>query len=250
MRKIIPITWFLWVFLHGVALGSANQISIKEVLDKADKQYRFQTSYAELEMKIKTQYWERTMRLNMWTKGMKKTLIVIKAPKKDSGITTLRIDKSMWNYFPKINKVIKVPPSMMMGSWMGTDFTNDDLVKESTFVNDFNAKFIPGQLEDFYYIELRPKETTISVWDKVRLVINKKSLILKKQESFNERGEKVRTITFSNIRDLGGKIIPTTIIVTSHKKKGNQTIINYIDAKFNQPMKDTIFTYRQLQKRR
>jgi len=220
------------------------------ILARVDQQYRFKTGHAELEMQIKTKNWQRTMRLEMWTKGLKKTLITIKTPKKDAGITTLRLAKSMWNYFPKINKVIKVPPSMMMGSWMGSDFTNDDLVKESTYLEDYSAKFSSGPAPDKYYIELRPKKNTVSVWDKVNLVVDKKTLILRQQENFDERGEKVRTMLFSDIKIMGGQLIPTTMSISSHKHQGNQTIVRYLSATFNKEMLDSVFSRRNLQKKR
>ena len=104
---------------------------VDKILDRMDKLYRSSQSSASMTMKIKTPHWEREMKLKSWTKGLEKTFIVIDYPRKDKGVATLKKGNEMWNYFPKINKVIKVPPSMMMGSWMGSDFTNDDLVNEN-----------------------------------------------------------------------------------------------------------------------
>ena len=223
---------------------------IETILDKADKTYRSKTSHTELQIRIETENWERTMALEIWTKGMKKTLITIKGPKKDAGITTLRTGKSMWNYFPKINKVIKVPPSMMMGSWMGSDFTNDDLVKESTFIDDYDAVLKDGELKTKYYISLSPKDGLASVWGKVDLIIDKKTSIIEEQSNFNERGEKVRTMIFSKVKMMGGKNIPTVMEIISHKKNGNKTTIKYVSANFDKPVKDSFFSRRNLQKKR
>lgn len=223
---------------------------IEQILIKVDQQYRSKSSHTELEMKIETKNWKRTMSLEMWTKGMSKTLIHIKSPKKDAGITTLRVEKSMWNYFPKINKTIKVPPSMMMGSWMGSDFTNDDLVKESTFIEDYKYKMIQGESSKHYYIELIPKAHIATVWGKIHLVISIETKILEKQLSYNERGELVRTIEFTDIQEMGGKVIPVKMTIISHKKQSNKTIINYKKAKFNTKIKDSVFSKRNLQRRR
>ena len=101
-------------------------------------------------MQVVTPNWERTLRMQMWTEGMDRTFIAILSPKKDAGIATLRKGTEMWNYFPKINKVMKVPPSMMMASWMGSDFTNDDLVKETSLLRDYDAAFAEPESEDLY----------------------------------------------------------------------------------------------------
>ena len=115
---------------------------VEAIVKKMDQLYRSETSHAEIEMQITTPHWERTLAMNVWTKGMDKTFIRIMAPKKERGVATLRIGNEMWNYLPKTNKVMKIPPSMMMGSWMGSDFTNDDLVKESSMLNDYTYKLI------------------------------------------------------------------------------------------------------------
>lgn len=241
---------FSMCLLFSIGTKAEDQKLVRKILDQADKLYRSKSSYSEVLMKIKTEHWQREMRLEMWTKGMEKTLIHILSPKKDSGISTLRIKKEMWNFFPKINKVIKVPPSMMMGSWMGSDFTNDDLVKTSTFLNDYKTKMISGPDSNKYYLELRPNENLSSVWDRILLVVNKKTLILEQQVNFDERGERVRTMDFSKAKNLGGKFIPTLMVITSHKKDGNQTILRYVKAEFDKSMKDSIFSRRNLQKRK
>ena len=104
--------------------------------------YRSESSHADMEMHIVTPHWERTLAMTVWTQGMNKTFIRITAPKKEKGVATLRIKNEMWNYLPKTNKVMKIPPSMMMGSWMGSDFTNDDLVKESSMLDDYTSQLI------------------------------------------------------------------------------------------------------------
>jgi hypothetical protein len=229
----------------------SDESKIEKILNKADTLYRSSSSQITFVMSIENENWERELEVEMWTKGMSNTLITIKRPKKDAGVSTLRKDKEMWNYFPKIDKVIKVPSSMMMGSWMGSDFTNDDLVKENTFLNDYHASFTNKEDKTNYHIELIPKEDTVSVWGKVKLVIDRKTLILISQTGFNERGKKARTISFTNVKNMGGKSIPTVMEIVSHKKTGDsKTTIRYKKAKFNLPLKNSIFSRRNLQKRR
>ena len=133
MLKCICGLFLLSILLALPAIVLAEEKKDEDVMTiikKVDELYRADSSYAEMEMTIVTPNWERTLKLEAWSEGMDKTFITILEPKKDKGITTLRVDNEMWNFFPKINKVMKVPPSMMMGSWMGSDFTNDDLVKD------------------------------------------------------------------------------------------------------------------------
>lgn len=227
-------------------VSKQDKILIDEILDSIDKLYRSKTSHTNFEMKIENENWERTLKVEMWTKGLDKTLLKINSPKKDAGISTLRVDNNMWNYFPKINKTIKVPPSMMMGSWMGSDFTNDDLVKESTFKNDYLAEFKPYENANKYLVVLTPMENTASVWGRVELIIDKKTKIIEKQFSYSERGDLSRTTEFTNVRSISGKTIPTEMILSSHAKNKSKTTVKYIDAEFDKPIKDSFFSKRNL----
>ncbi len=238
------ITTFFLLY-HNVV--SAQDIDA--LLKKVDELYRADTSQTIVEMQIKTPNWDRSLKMEIWTKGMDYTFITILEPKKDQGISTLKRDAEMWNYFPKINKVIKIPPSMMMGSWMGSDFTNDDLVKENTMKDDFHAKLGAGN-DTEYQIILTPKKETVTVWGKVELWIDKKSSLPIRQDYFDEKGEKIRELVFSEVKELGGKSIPATLTLLPLKKKGNKTVIRYLSASFNKPLHERIFTRKNLQKRR
>lgn len=223
---------------------------INKILKIVDEVFRSDSSYAEVRMIVKNENWERTMEIEMWTKGMEKTLITIRSPKKDAGITTLKIDTSMWNYFPKVNKIMKVPPSMMMGSWMGTDMTNDDLVKDSTYIEDYNARFLESKSKNEYFIELTPKKETVSVWAKIEMRIDKKTSLPIEQVSYNERNDAVRKFEFSEIKKIGGKTIPTKYKISSLTKETNSTTVIYDKAEFNIPINDSKFSRRNLQKQR
>ncbi len=227
---------------------------VKTIVEKADELYRSTTSSAELEMTIITPNWQRTLNMDVWTEGMDKTFIVINSPLKDKGIATLRIESEMWNYFPKINKVMKVPPSMMMGQWMGSDFTNDDLVKESTLLDDYTAKlFSPENADpDRYYIELKPKEETVTVWGKIELVVQKETYLPVKQVYYDEKGNAMRILDFKEVKELGGKNIPSVMEMSplSKEKKGHSTTIKYLKASFDEELPKDTFTLRNLQKKR
>jgi len=242
---------FVLIILCASTISAAEPASdLKTILDKMDRVYRSDTSEFELEMEITTPDWKRTMKMKAWSEGMKKTFITILSPSKDKGIGTLKVDSEMWNYFPKVNKVMKVPPSMMMGSWMGSDFTNDDLVKETTFLDDHTAKLLESTEKDIIVIELKPKESAASVWGKIVAKVRKSDYLPVSQDFYDEKGIKTRTITFSGIKEMGGKIIPSVMEIIPLNKKGNSTKITYLNGKFDIKLDPETFSLRNLQKMR
>jgi outer membrane lipoprotein-sorting protein len=224
---------------------------VKTIVEKMDRLYRADNSYVEMEMKVVNPNYERTLTMQAWSQGMKKTFIRILDPAKDRGVATLRSGTEMWNYFPKIDKVMKVPPSMMMGSWMGSDFTNDDLVKESSLLDDYDARLIKPEQDDSenYYIELKPKARTASVWDKIITVVNQQDYLPVREEYYDEKGAKMRLIEFKDVREFGGRRIPAVMELTPVNKPGNLTVIRYLRARFNEGVPEGTFTLRNLQKK-
>lgn len=219
----------------------------KDLLKKVDELYRSDSAFATMEMEVVTPNWQRTMSLQSWSKGMDDTFIRILSPKKDRGVATLKLEEEMWNYFPKINKVIKVPPSMMMGSWMGSDFTNDDLVKEVSLVEDYEVSLTETQV--LYTLALIPKEGTVTVWEKIEVDVMRSNLLPVEQRYFNEKGDLIRSMKFDTIRTFNGRTIPARMTMIPHNKPGNSTIIEYKDMVFDQPLPDDVFSLRNLQKR-
>ncbi|MBC8413672.1 outer membrane lipoprotein-sorting protein [bacterium] len=225
---------------------------VQTIIDHVDRLYRSESSYAEMEMTVVSEHWERTISMNAWTEGLEKTFIDITSPKKDKGIATLRMDTEMWNYFPKINKVMKVPPSMMMGSWMGSDFTNDDLVKESSLIRDYSYElYTPDDAEEgYYYVELKPKEETPSVWGRITIVVSKDTFLPVSESYYDEKDRKMRHLIFSEVKDFGGRTIPSVLEMVSLNKEGHRTVIRYKEIEFDVPLDKDVFTLRNLRKRR
>ena len=144
-KTILPIALATTIFMFGAAPAFAQAVdssAVQAIIKKVDQLYRSKTSSSSMEMEIVTPHWQRTLAMNAWTEGMDKTFFRITSPKKEQGVATLRVENEMWNYLPKTNKVMKVPPSMMMSSWMGSDFTNDDLVKEFSLFEDYSYELI------------------------------------------------------------------------------------------------------------
>ena len=192
------------------AENHAANLDVKAMVKQMDELYRSETSQTNMEMQIVTPHWERTLALEVWTQGMDRTFILITSPKKEKGVATLRIGNEMWNYLPKTNKVMKVPPSMMMGSWMGSDFTNDDLVKESSMLDDYTYELITpaDALPDHLYIQLLPKEDSPIVWGKLIVAIRVSDQIPIWQHFYDETGHLTRVMNFKEIRSFDGKTIP------------------------------------------
>ena len=243
------MSWILMILTVALTTASANETPkpppVGELLDKIDDLYRSESSQSEVTMKVTTPDYERTMNMTIWSQGEKKTLVRINKPKKDADIGTLRIDQQMWNFFPKINKTIKISPSMMMGSWMGSDFTNDDLVRETSLRNDYQASIAAGP-DNTWQINLVAKPDVPTVWAKINLVVDRTSLLPKRQEYIDEAGKVQRIMTFSDVADLGGRKLPRRMTLVPQGKKGHQTEMSYESIKFGAKLDDDKFSLRAL----
>jgi len=224
--------------------------NLKPILDHVDKLYRSNSSITEVEMEIVNPNWERTLRMNIWTETMKNTFIDILYPNKEKGTGTLRKGSEMWNFLPKVGKVVKVPPSMMMSSWMGSDFNNDDLVKETTLSDNYTAKSLTVSDKTLTVIELTPFKNTVTVWGKIILTTKKDNFMPIKEEYFDEKGQKIRTLNFSDYKTMGGRLIPARLELIPEGKQNQKTILKYISAKFDTEMPADTFSLINLQRKR
>lgn len=253
--KYLAITITLFFSGLAAALPAAEKISqedINNIIQDVDRLYRSNSSYSELEMEIITPNWQRTLSMYGWSEGMDKTFIRITAPKKDEGVATLRIDNEMWNYLPKTDKVIKVPPSMMMSSWMGSDFTNDDLVKEFSLFEDYTYEAIDVEdgTEDNYYINCIPNENIPVVWKNIIFCIRKADKIPRWARYYDEKGRLMRVLIYSDVKRFGDRTIPATLEMIPQNKEGHKTIVRYIEIEFDAKLERETFTLRNLQSRK
>jgi outer membrane lipoprotein-sorting protein len=247
------LIWLLIVLNPALSLSAESQpVDVKEIVKKTDELYRSKSSYAEIEMQIVTPNWERTLAMEAWTKGMDRTFIRINSPKKEKGMATLRIENEMWNYLPKVNKVMKIPPSMMMSSWMGSDFTNDDLVHEFSLLEDYDYELIsPEDAEDdLYYVKLIPKEGLPIVWGHTVFATRKSDYIPVWQKFYDEKGKLMRLMNFKDIKQLDEREIPSVMEMIPLNKEGHKTVIRYLDAEFDSDIDDDTFTLRNLRRTR
>jgi outer membrane lipoprotein-sorting protein len=233
------------------AAQSADDLNVDSLIKVIDELYRAKSSYTELEMEIITPHWQRTLAMYGWSAGMDKTFMRITAPRKEKGMATLRIGNEMWNYLPKTNKTIKVPPSMMMSSWMGSDFTNDDLVKESSLFEDYQYESISvdSAADKLYYINCIPREDLAVVWGNIVIAVARADSLPVWQKFYDEKGTLVRVENYLEIKRMGGRLLPTVIEMVPQTKEGHRTVVRYLRAEFNIELDDDTFTLRNLRSR-
>lgn len=204
-----------------------------------------------MKMTIIRPSWEREVVLKSWSKGDKYALILVTAPDRDKGVAFLKRDNELWNWQPSINRTIKMPPSMMMQSWMGSDFTNDDLVKESSIINDYTHKLIGEEgIEDrlCYVIELIPKKDAAVVWGKIITWVGKKDYLQLKSEMYDEEGYLVNTMYGKNIKMLGGKLLPSLLEIVPSDEEGHMTKVEYLNLEFDVGLEDAFFSTKNLKR--
>jgi outer membrane lipoprotein-sorting protein len=245
--KQLSVLAILTLFSAALVLAESESKAI-ELLERVDNLYQQDNAYAKMTMEIQTPDYQRSMTLESWSIGLDYSLMRVLAPKKEQGVATLKRGNEMWNYLPKIRKTIKVPPSMMMGSWMGSDFTNDDLMREGSWVEEFDVAL--EEKNGVYLLDLVAKENTITVWGAMQIHINVETLLPIKQLYIDEDGAVVREMTFSEIKTFGEVTLPTVMTLTPLNKEGNLTRVIYDDMQFNVDIDEGFFTLQNLQKRR
>jgi outer membrane lipoprotein-sorting protein len=228
--------------------ASAEEIDVKEIIHQIDQLYRSNFSYSEVEMEIVTPHWQRTLSMQAWTQGMDQTFIRITAPDKEKGMATLRIKNEMWNYLPKTNKVIKIPPSMMMSSWMGSDFTNDDLVKEFSLYDDFSYQLIPSSKgsEDTVLINCIPRPDLPIVWHNIVIAVRKEDHLPVWQKYYDEKGQLMRILIYSDIKKFGTRTLPATMEMIPQNEEGHKTVIRYLNLDLDRKLNPEVFSLRNL----
>ena len=246
-------SWVKVFILAGLAisqptLADGTHKNPLDIIDQMEQLYRGSSSDSKITMVIETPRYQRSMQMSGQSMGREFGFFRILSPKKDRGIATLKRDEEMWNYFPKINKVIKVPPSMMMGSWMGSDFTNDDLVKETQLIDAYDIQMT--ETDEQYHFTLTPKEQTVTVWGSIDYVVSKSPLLPLSQSFFDDQGEKIRVMTFSAPKEIGGRLMPSILEIEPLNKPGHRTRVIYDEIVFDPPgITEETFSMRNLKSR-
>ena len=232
--------------------NEAFALTAKEIIQKADNALRGETSRAIYKITIRSRRFTRAMKLETYEdKRNKKSFSIIKSPPKDAGNRFLLIDKNMWHYVPDIQQTVKISPSMMLDSWMGSDFTNDDIIKESSIVHDYSHSLAGQEKIDghnCYRIELLPKPDAAVVWGKIIYYARTLDCLPVKEEFYNEHGVLKKVMALTNFKKMHDRIIPTLYKMRTikKKKKGQYTLMEIKKIKFNMPISRRIFTKQNL----
>lgn len=252
MKKVHLLKYIggvLLIIIPLLAMQWHQDLSAKDIVKKADDNMRGKTSHADMTIKIIRPTWSREMNMKAWTKGDDYSMILVTSPAKEKGTVFLKRVKEVWNWIPSIERNIKLPPSMMSQSWMGTDFTNDDLVKEASSVSDYDHKLLGKETvfnKDCYKIEMIPKPSAAIVWEKVIVWIDSTDFLQLKTEFYDEDGELVNIMNSSEVKEIGGRKITSKIEMFPVDKEGNSTVIIYNDIIFDKPINDNFFTTRNM----
>ncbi|GMR03744.1 MAG: outer membrane lipoprotein-sorting protein [Gammaproteobacteria bacterium] len=236
------------LLLYTVSAGGAMAIDAAAIIRAAIDYWRDVSSYSVADMTIHRPDWKRTMKIRVWTKGQKLSLVRVLSPPKDAGNSTLLIDNDMWNFSPKINRVIKIPSSMMNQSWMGSDFSNNDLAKADDLIEQYNHRLLKIETRaghKVYVIESIPKEAAPVVWGKEVVTVRDDYIVLE-HAFYDQAGILIKQLTTEDIKPMGGKMIAATQRMRRVDKPGEWTEINTREAKFGIHVAPSVFTLSNL----
>ncbi len=223
--------------------------SAVEIVTQMDDKLKGKSLRSENSITIVRPTYTREMTMVTWSKGRDYSLTLMTGPKRDQGSTFLNRDKEVWSYTPSIERIIKLPPSMMSQNWMGTDFTNDDLVQQSSMVTDYDHTLGTEEtLEGYecYQVIMIPKEDAAIVWGKVIVWVDKTEFMQLKVEFYDEDGYLVNTMLGTKPKTFDGKLLPSVMEMIPADKPGNKTVMTTISMDFDIAIEESFFTTRNM----
>lgn len=248
MKPLIIIVSLMLIF----PFAFANAQNAKEIITKMHETTRGESSFAEMSMTIERPRFSRDVSIRSWSLGDDFSLIQITAPARDEGTSFLKRGNEIWNFVPTVDRTIKMPPSMMSQSWMGSDFTNDDLVRESSIIEDYEHTFLRMEEVDgrqAYVIQLIPKPDTPIVWGKVIVWVDAEDFFQHRVENFDQRNELASTMVFDEIQNLGGRMLPARITMIPANRPNQRTIIRYQQMQFDIDISESFFSQQNMRRR-
>jgi outer membrane lipoprotein-sorting protein len=239
----------LMVFAGFILNGTLTAQDAREIVRKADELIRASSSYAEMSMQVVKPDWSREMKMKIWSLEPEYALVLITEPAKDKGTVTLKRDKEVWNWIPSVHRVIKIPPSMMLQAWMGSDFTNDDLVRQSSIVKDYEHSIIGEESYagyDCYKIQMMPKPEAGVVWGKIITWISKDGYLQLRADYYDEDGTLIKSMLGSKVQKMGGRIIPAHWEMIPTDQPGQKTVMEYLSIEFNIKVDESFFSLQNM----
>ena len=239
----------------GLAPTAAAQTSdaAREIIERVDRVLRGDSSHGVARMEVVTEHWDRELVMEMWSLGTDYSLVRVQSPAREAGTATLMADDDIWNYLPKVDRAIKIPASMMAGAWMGSHFTNDDLVKESQLIEDYDIEATYDGDRDgvtVWEFRLTPKPEAAVVWGYVDYQVRQADYMPLWARYYDEDGELARTMRWSEFRDLGGRFVPAVMEMRPADKPDEHTTVVYDELEFNIDIEPSFFSLQRLKSRR
>jgi len=250
--RLIKPSFYTALFLIPGIFGHlcAQPISAREIIRKADEKFNGEKSgYSVMSMTVVRPTWQRTIEFKSWSLEEKFTLTLITAPAREKGQTFLKRGTEMWNWNPTISRLIKLPPSMMSQGWMGSDYTNDDILRESSIVNDYTHTLLGEEITEGYpcfRIRMVAREESDVLWGSQVWWVDKKEYNVLKAELFDEDGELVRTEKASELKMMDGRLLPSRIELLPAENPGNKTVLEIKEMKFNIPLQESFFSQQNM----
>jgi hypothetical protein len=233
-----------------LAAGPARGQTAQEIVDRVDRLLRGESSHGVVQMEVVTEHWSRAYEMRIWSLGTEYSLIRILSPRKDAGTATLKAGEDIWNYLPRVDRSIKLPPSLMGAAWMGSHFTNDDLVKESRIIEDYDIEIGFEGVRDgvaVWEFVLTPKPEAAVVWGRIEEQVRQVDLMPVWARYYDDRGELARTLTFEEFKVMGGRLVPARMDVVPADKPDERTTILYSELDFDVDIDESFFSLRRLQ---
>ena len=246
------------VLLAAVAVSGAQapapafaQTDPAAIIDRVDRMMRGDSSHGVVTMEVVTENWDRSMTMEVWSLGTDYSLVRVRSPRREAGTATLKAEDDIWNYLPKVDRSIKIPASMMGGSWMGSHFTNDDLVKESRLVDDYEIE-IAFEGDDpegvaVWEFRLTPKPEAPVVWGSIEYRVRQRDYMPLWTKFYDEDGGLARTMEHSAFVEFDGRLVPGVMDMFPADKPGERTTMRYEELEFDVDVERSFFSLRNLQ---
>ena len=246
---LVAALMFLPIPAEAQTAACAGLSDATEIVDCVDRIMRGESSRGISTMEVSTENWSRAMEMQMWSLGTDHALVRILSPRKDAGTATLKAGNEIWNYLPRVDRTIKIPASLMSASWMGSHFTNDDLVKESRLIEDYEITLAyEGDRDgvDVWEFDMIPRPEAPVVWGRIAYQVRKNDTMPVYARYYDEDGVLIRTMTFFDYRELGGRLVPAAMRVVPEDKPGEFTEVRYSELEFDVDLDEEYFSLRRL----
>jgi outer membrane lipoprotein-sorting protein len=254
---VVVVLLCLLTSLAPVQSASAQELDstlARRIAEHADTLMRGSSNSSTYRMTIERPDWTRSITMDSWERGKDLNYMEVTDPPRDLGTAYLKRDGQMWTFLPNIERTVKIPPSMMMDSWMGSDLTNDDLLNESSLFDDYDHELIGADTlggVPAWHVRLIPHEDAAVVWERIEVWVRQSDFMLMRDEYYDEKGRKVRTMFYEEVKTLDGREIPTRWVLQPHlKKQGNRTVLEILAVDFDVKISDRYFTRQHLERSR